>query len=41
MLVNFAVALTVSYFTKEPPSEIQDLVEDIRIPRGAGSSYDH
>ncbi len=41
MLVNFAVALIVSYFTKEPPSEIQDLVEDIRIPRGAGSSYDH
>lgn len=41
MLVNFAVALTVSYFTKEPPGEIQDLVEDIRIPRGAGSSYDH
>lgn len=41
MLVNFAVALTVSYFTKEPPVEIQELVEDIRIPRGAGSSYDH
>ncbi len=41
MLVNFAVALIVSYFTKEPPSDIQDLVEDIRIPRGAGSAYDH
>tara|TARA_R100001143_G_C3361295_1_gene136483 strand:- start:50793 stop:52514 length:1722 start_codon:yes stop_codon:yes gene_type:complete len=41
MLVNFASALVVSYFTKEPPSEIQDLIEDIRIPRGAGSSYDH
>lgn len=40
MLVNFAAALIVSYFTKEPPAEIQDLVEDIRIPRGAGSSYD-
>lgn len=41
MLVNFAAALIVSYFTKEPPEEIQELVEDIRIPRGAGSSYDH
>lgn len=41
MLVNFASALVVSYFTNEPPSEIQDLIEDIRIPRGAGSSYDH
>lgn len=41
MLANFAAALVVSYFTKEPPAEIQELVEDIRIPRGAGSSYDH
>lgn len=41
MLANFAAALIVSYFTKEPPVEIQELVEDIRIPRGAGSSYDH
>ena len=41
MLANFAAALIVSYFTKEPPAEIQELVEDIRIPRGAGSSYDH
>lgn len=41
MLANFAAALLVSYFTKEPPAEIQELVEDIRIPRGSGSSYDH
>ena len=33
MILNFIVALTVMKFTKEPPQEIQDLVEDIRIPR--------
>ena len=33
MLLNFAVAFTVSKVTAEPPQEIMDLVEDIRIPR--------
>lgn len=33
MILNFVVALTVMKFTKEPPQDIQDLVEDIRIPR--------
>jgi len=33
MLLNFAVAFSVSKFTAEPPQEIMDLVEDIRIPR--------
>ncbi|MCH8487883.1 MAG: cation acetate symporter [Candidatus Cyclonatronum sp.] len=33
MLVNFAVALAVSKFTAPPPIEIQNLVENIRIPR--------
>lgn len=41
MLVNFAVSLVVCHFTKEPPADIQDLVEDIRIPRGAGEAYNH
>ncbi len=35
MLVNFAVALVVMRFTAPPPAEVQDLVEDIRIPGGA------
>jgi cation/acetate symporter len=33
MLFNFIVALTVSSLTKAPPEHIQELVEDIRIPR--------
>lgn len=33
MLLNFGIALTVSRFSKEPPVEIQELVETIRIPR--------
>ena len=32
MLVNFVVSLTVCHLNPEPPKEIQDLVEDIRIP---------
>ena len=33
MLVNFALALTVSRFTKPPPEEVQQLVSEIRLPR--------
>ncbi|MEM6344169.1 MAG: sodium:solute symporter family protein [Bacteroidota bacterium] len=35
MILNFAVAIVVSRMTEVPPQEIQDMVEDIRIPRGA------
>jgi cation/acetate symporter len=38
MLLNFAVSLTVSSFTPPPPQEVQDLVEEIRIPSGAGDA---
>jgi cation/acetate symporter len=41
MLVNFAVALTVNAFTKEPPEHVQEIVENIRIPSGAGEAHDH
>ncbi|MDP2187345.1 MAG: sodium:solute symporter family protein [Sphingobacteriaceae bacterium] len=41
MLVNFAVSMLVSRFTPAPPANIQDLIEDIRIPRGAGSAQVH
>jgi cation/acetate symporter len=37
-LLNFAVAYGVSAMTAEPPKEVQDLVESIRIPRGAGAA---
>ncbi|HAP58741.1 MAG TPA: cation acetate symporter, partial [Cytophagales bacterium] len=35
MLVNFVVALVVMRFTAPTPQDVQDLVEDIRHPRGA------
>lgn len=38
MLANFAVALLVNRFTKPVPIEVQDLVEKIRIPSGAGKA---
>jgi len=33
MCLNFIVAITVSYMTAPPPEHIQQLVEDIRVPR--------
>lgn len=41
MLLNFAVAIGVSRFTAPPPEEVQDLVDDIRIPTGAGVAHHH
>jgi cation/acetate symporter len=38
MLVNFAVAFTVKSFTPAPPQDVQDIVEHIRIPSGAGEA---
>lgn len=32
MIVNFAVTIIVSKFTPEPPVEVQQLVENIRVP---------
>ncbi len=41
MLLNFIVAFAVSKMTNEPPQHIQTLVEQIRIPKGAGAAVDH
>jgi len=41
MIANFVVALTVNIFTKEPPQEVQDIVESIRIPSEAGEAVSH
>ncbi|WP_028488410.1 sodium:solute symporter family protein [Thiothrix lacustris] len=40
-MANFAVAFIVAKFTPEPPEHIQHLVEDVRIPRGAGGAIAH
>ena len=41
MIVNFIVALVVNRFTPEPPEEVQEIVERIRIPSGAGEASSH
>ena len=41
MIVNFIVAFTVSRFTPDTPQDVQDLVENIRIPSGAGEASAH
>ena len=40
-LVNFAVAVTVARLTAAPPAEIDEFVDDIRSPHGAGSAAAH
>jgi cation/acetate symporter len=41
MLINFALTLIVSKFTPEPPQKVQDMVENIRYPRGVGEATKH
>ena len=38
MLLNFAVAIVVSRLTAPPPAHVQELVDSIRVPRGAGAA---
>ena len=40
-ILHLVVAFVVSRMTPPPPQEIQDLVERIRIPSGAGDAVDH
>ena len=40
-LLNFVSAYVVSALTKAPPREVQELVESIRIPKGAGAATAH
>jgi cation/acetate symporter len=40
-LLNFAVAFIVMNMTEPVPEEIEHMVEDIRIPKGAGAAQDH
>jgi cation/acetate symporter len=41
MVLNFAVAIAVARATAKPPAEINALVENIRVPRGAGAARTH
>ncbi|WP_092841809.1 sodium:solute symporter family protein [Roseovarius lutimaris] len=40
-MINFTVAYVVASMTKETPQEIKDLVESVRVPKGAGAATDH
>ena len=39
--INFVVAIVVARATQAPPEHIQHLVEDIRVPKGAGAATGH
>ncbi|QYJ80079.1 sodium:solute symporter family protein [Shewanella acanthi] len=41
MVVNFVVALVVSKVTAATPVHVQEMVESIRFPKGAGSASSH
>ncbi|NNC69364.1 MAG: cation acetate symporter [Flavobacteriaceae bacterium] len=38
MIANFTVSLVVSWFTPAPPKDVQQIVDMIRIPSGAGEA---
>ncbi len=40
MLINFALAITVSRFTPRPPPQVRALVDRIRVPSGAGDAHE-
>ena len=40
-IINFVVAYFVSNATEDTPEDIQELVESIRIPKGAGAATGH
>ncbi|MBT3436998.1 MAG: cation acetate symporter [Oceanospirillaceae bacterium] len=39
MVLNFIVAYLVAHLTPQPPKHIQQMVQDIRVPRNSGSAY--
>jgi cation/acetate symporter len=41
MMINFVASLAIAFVTPKPPEEIQELVENIRIPSGSGAPRDH
>lgn len=41
MLANFLVSIIIMKLTPAPPENVQEIVEDIRIPSGAGEAIDH
>ena len=41
MIVNFVVSIVISKVTPNPPADVQEIVENIRIPSGVGEAHTH
>ena len=41
MILNFITSIVISSFTADPPEAIQEMVDDIRVPSGAGEASQH
>ncbi|MFA0272815.1 sodium:solute symporter family protein [Vibrio sp. 10N.222.48.A11] len=41
MCLNFVVSIAVNKVTAEVPEDVQEMVENIRYPKGAGEAHDH
>lgn len=41
MVINFVVCFVVSKMTPPPPQHVQNIIQEIRIPRGAGGAHEH
>ncbi len=41
MCLNFVVSIAVNKMTAEVPQDVQEMVENIRYPKGAGEAHDH
>lgn len=41
MLINIVISITISRLTPAPPKDVQEIVERIRIPSGAGEAQHH
>jgi len=40
-MVNFVVSIAISKFTPAPPHDVQEMVEEIRLPAGASEASVH
>ena len=41
MVINFVACFIVSKMTPAPPQHVQEIIQEIRIPRGAGEAHQH
>ncbi|MBN7809424.1 cation acetate symporter [Algoriphagus sp. H41] len=41
MFLNFLICFLISKFTPAPPQHVQELIQQIRIPKGAGAAQNH